>query len=178
MNEYPIWRLRHVQWEPRLELDERNGVSLPDLYRPGETPSAPVRFRVVDGRQAPDFPVAGAWPVMSTRAAALFQGHVTCSPVEILAADGSVHDDTHVLVTTHHLLDALDLERSQMGENPWLPEAPPAPRTPYLRRDIDYPPIFRVRHFEVPLFVTREAAGWTERANLHGFGFQCPDGPL
>ncbi len=177
-HQYPAWRLRHVRDEAHLRLVESHGVLLPNLYEAESAPQVAVRFAVVDGTHVPDFPVAQVWPVMSKAAAALFEEHVICAPVELEYADGRRDDDSHVLVIVRNVLDALDAERSNFAENPWLAEAPPSPRTPYLRRDLDYPPIFRIKSFLIPLFVNHEAAQQIDDAELSGFGFGPPDGAL
>ena len=176
--EPPAWRLIPRLYRARLRVVQPHGVHLTDLLEPALAPEVIVRFQMVDGRDLPDLPDAQCWPVTSLAAASFFGDHVETTPVEIVYADGRIETASHVLMTVRTVLDALDPDLSDLAENRWVPGGPPTPRTPFLRRDLTYPPIFRVKHFAVPLFVnpaTREAL---EATSLTGLHFREPDGPL
>lgn len=128
-------------------------------------------FRALAPRdEIPDRPSAGSWPVYSRRLADVLGEHAVCAPAHVTFGRRK-EKSAFCLCVPKVTIAGLDEGLTLWKENPFQPDKMTVDK-PVLRRDIDWPPFFRVERIPNYAFVNEAMAATIESLGFTGIGFE------
>ena len=161
-----------------LEIDDPRQIPMDAWHAfrfKGETSglAVPVFRSLAPRQELPDMPTnAASWPVFSRRLADVVADHAICAPV-VISFGREKETADYCLCVPKVTVDGLDRSLTEWKSNPFQP-GKKAVETPVLRRDIDWPPFFRLEELEHLVFVNEKTASQIESMGFSGIGFEVP----